>query len=82
MSKNNEGAIWRNDRREKDSHPHYTGSATIDGVDYWVSAWKKSDDAPEKAPLLKFAFRPKQERQEAPRAPAPQSSFADDDIPF
>ncbi len=32
MSKDNEGAIWKNEKREKDTHPHFTGSATIEGV--------------------------------------------------
>lgn len=83
MSKDNEGAIWKNERREKDTHPHFTGSATIDGVEYWVSAWKRGDDAREKSPALKFAFKRKEERAtEAPRAPTQAEPFADDDIPF
>jgi hypothetical protein len=78
----NEGAIWKNEKREKDTHPHFTGSATIEGVEYWVSAWKRGDDASDKAPALKFSFKPKQERQSAPAAPAKGSDFADDDIPW
>jgi hypothetical protein len=35
------GSLFRNDRREKDTHPHAKGSALIGGVEYWVSAWTK-----------------------------------------
>ena len=63
----NKGAVWKNAKREKDTHPHWTGSATINGVEFWVSAWKKADDAAENAPSIKFSFKPKEERQEKPR---------------
>ena len=82
MSKDNEGAIWANKKREKDTHPHFTGSATINGVEYWVSAWKRGEGAHESAPALKFSLKPKEERQDKPRAAERQESFADDDIPF
>lgn len=35
------GTLFKNDKREKDSHPHAKGTALIDGVEYWVSAWTK-----------------------------------------
>ena len=41
QQKDNSGSLFKNDRREKDTHPHATGSALIDGVEYWVSAWTK-----------------------------------------
>lgn len=41
MSNDNSGALFANDKREKDTHPTHTGMATINGVDYWVSAWVK-----------------------------------------
>lgn len=39
--RDNSGTLFKNDKREKDSHPHATGSAMIGGVEYWVSAWTK-----------------------------------------
>lgn len=41
--KPNTGSLFRNDRREKDTHPNAKGSALIDGVEYWVSAWTNKD---------------------------------------
>ena len=78
MSRDNEGAIWKNQKREKDTHPHFTGQATIDGVEYWVNAWKRGPDAKENAPALKFSFR----RKELRREPARQEPEFDDPIPF
>lgn len=62
--KNNTGVIFKNDRREKDSHPNGKGTALIDGVEYWVSSWTK-DGAKGKFQSLSFT------RKEAKNAPAP-----------
>jgi hypothetical protein len=35
------GTLFKNDKREKETHPHAKGTALIDGVEYWVSAWTK-----------------------------------------
>jgi hypothetical protein len=35
----NRGAISKSKRRTKDTQPDYTGDATIDGIEYWVSGW-------------------------------------------
>jgi hypothetical protein len=37
----NRGALFKNTRREKDTHPEYNGSINVDGHDYWISAWVK-----------------------------------------
>lgn len=37
----NKGALFKNTRREKDTHPEYNGSVNIEGHDYWISAWLK-----------------------------------------
>lgn len=35
--KDNSGTLFKNDKREKETHPHAKGTA----VEYWVSAWTK-----------------------------------------
>lgn len=57
--KNNSGSLFKNEKREKDTHPHATGTAIIDGVEYWVSAWTKDG---KKGKFQSLAFKPKQER--------------------
>lgn len=37
----NKGILSKNDRREKETHPEYTGTLNVEGVDYWVSGWVK-----------------------------------------
>lgn len=74
---NNKGAIWKNDRKEKETHPDFKGSATIDGVEYWVSAWRRGEDASPNSPALKFSVTPK-DQMSAPQA-APAKS---EDVPF
>lgn len=40
-TKNNSGSLFKNDKREKDSHPNAKGKALIDGQWFWVSSWTK-----------------------------------------
>ncbi|NVD45726.1 hypothetical protein [Qipengyuania atrilutea] len=48
------GSLFKNDRREKDTHPHAKGSALIGGVEYWVDAWTNEDRNGNKYQALKF----------------------------
>lgn len=72
--KDNSGSLFKNDRREKDTHPHATGTALIGGVEYWVSAWTK-DGA--KGKFQSLAFKVKEERREQAK-PAKTSYDRDD----
>jgi hypothetical protein len=58
--KDNSGTLFKNDKREKDTHPHATGTALIDGVEYWVSAWTKEGA---KGKFQSLAFKPKEARK-------------------
>jgi uncharacterized protein (DUF736 family) len=38
--KPNTGSLFKNDKKEADSHPDYKGSALIDGLgECWLDAW-------------------------------------------
>lgn len=39
----NTGALFKNNRKETDKHPDYTGSVNVGGHDHWLSAWIKTD---------------------------------------
>ena len=41
----NRGRLFKNDRKQKETHPDYTGDININGTDYWLSAWKKTSKA-------------------------------------
>ena len=70
------GSLFRNDKREKDTHPHAKGDCVIDGKAYWISAWTKDG---KNGKFQSLAFKPKEAKPEAARSVAPD--FADD-IPF
>jgi hypothetical protein len=82
----NRGALWRNERKQTDKHPDYTGEVDVEGVVYWVSAWKGKTGNNPKAPILSFSLKKKEPRSasqnsETAHSPAPNDDF-DDDIPF
>lgn len=86
--KNMNGALFVNDRKEKDSHPDYQGSVTINNQQYWLSGWKKATRDGKK--YLSLALKPKmaQEHQGAPRNPPAREptrgddAFGDEKVPF
>jgi hypothetical protein len=82
--KENAGSLFRNQKKEKDTHPNLTGSARINGVDYWVSCWSKpTKDGTDK--WLSLAFKPKDEQpvRVAPRQEPAQAADDDlEDLPF
>ena len=78
---NNRGALWKNDKRTTEKHPQLRGSAEINGVEYWVSAWTSNEGG--KKPLVSLSF---QVKDEIPTAASPvvvsnEVDF-DDDLPF
>jgi hypothetical protein len=59
----NRGAIWKNKDKQKDTHPDFKGELDVGGRKYWVSAWKRREDASPKAPALSFSIEPKEEQE-------------------
>jgi hypothetical protein len=78
----NSGSLFKNNRREQENHPHATGSALIGGVNYWVSAWTKTDKNGNNWQSL--AFKPKDTQSEAKRTTAPNDGGlpVSNDIPW
>jgi hypothetical protein len=77
--RDNSGSLFRNDKRESDSHPNMKGSAMIGGAEYWVSAWTKVGKTGEK--WVSLAFTPKESRIEKP-ATTPALENWGEEIPF
>jgi hypothetical protein len=79
----NRGALFKNDRKETDNHPDYSGSVNVEGVEYFFNGWIKTAGPSARNPGSKFmsVSVSKKRDQPAPRA-APSPSFDDDDIPF
>lgn len=78
----NTGMMYRNDKKESDSHPDFTGFIDIEGEEYWLSAWVKEGKKGklEGKKFFSLAFKPKEQRQTAPTKGRGRDT--DDDIPF
>ena len=83
---NNSGTLGKNKRKEKDTHPDYSGKAVIDGKGYWISAWLKTAGPNAQIPGEKFfslAFKPRDPQpQPTPASTPPPSDPVDEDVPF
>ena len=76
-SNENTGALFENEKRAKESHPHLRGSCTIktpDGevLEFWVSAWQKTSKKGDDFFSLSFQLKDEQKAQED--APVKKSS--------
>lgn len=80
------GSLFKNDRKERETQPDYTGKAVVNGTPVYVSAWLKESANGKKFMSLGFknreegAFEPKSSNGDS----APVSASADklDDTPF
>lgn len=69
----NSGRLFKNDRKEKDSHPDLNGHLNVNGEEFWISAWKKEGSAG-RGPFYSIAIKPKEE-QATTKKPAGKKSF-------
>jgi hypothetical protein len=76
----NRGTLGKNNKKEKDTHPEYSGSINVDGVDYWLSGWIKEG---KDGKFFSLSVRPKQDtpRQSSEPTRKAKPEF-DDDMPF
>ncbi len=76
------GSLFKNDRKEKETHPNLQGSALIGGVHYWVSGWTKTTGEGDK--WISLAFKRKDEKTGGQKEEPQKKPYNpnDDDIPF
>lgn len=77
--RDNSGVLFKNDRRENDKHPNAKGTALIDGVEYYVSAWTKEG---QKSRFQSLSFERKGAKPKARPKDEARQARADDDAPF
>jgi len=81
----NSGALFRNEKKDTDTKPDYTGSINVEGTECWLSAWV--NEAKSGLKYMKLSATPKiPDAAKTPpiKTPAmaePSADF-DDEIPF
>ena len=70
------GVVFKNGRRTKDTQPHWTGRVSIQGKEYLVSLWEKTDrsDMMSMAVTDPASLPP---RPSDPRSPSQESNTQD-----
>ena len=77
----NRGAMWKNDRKQSDTHPDLSGSINIEGTEYWLSGWTKKQGDSDNKPLVSVSIR-KKEAAPAPKPAQSEPMDIDADIPW
>lgn len=79
----NRGSLFKNDRKQADTHADYNGSVNVNGQEFWLNAWLKTAKSGQK--FMSLSVKPKDQQA----APKPQQAGADynidgidDDCPF
>ena len=76
--RDNSGVLFRSDKKENDRAPDYKGNITVDGQDYWLSAWIKEGKS---GKFMGLAVSPKEDYQ-SKQAPKKAGFEDSDDMPF
>jgi hypothetical protein len=73
----NSGILFRNDNKTRDTDRDYSGSATINGVEFWMSGSVKQG---RNGKFMTFSFTPKHREKTAAKAGA--GVPFDDEVPW
>lgn len=89
----NRGVLFKNNKKDTDRHPDYTGNINVDGVEFFISSWIKESSKGNKFMSLSVTKKDKQPTQHSvdkQNGYQPQSTGVnpdveeelDSDIPF
>lgn len=71
--------MFVNEKKETETHPDRTGSALIDGREYWVSGWIKDG---KNGKWMSLAFKPKDAKPEPKQGKRGSIHDMESDVPF
>jgi len=77
----NKTNLFRNDRKEQETHADWQATVEIDGKNYYINGWDKQGS---KGPFISLSFKEKVTKLDNMRneQQAPTQSFDDDTSPF
>lgn len=80
----NRGTLFKNNRKEKESHPDYNGKINVNGENYDLSAWLKESKSGMK--FFSISVRPPYQKpaseENAGHQAQKANGFIEDDLPF
>ena len=73
----NRGALFRNERKEAETHADYNGTINVNGQEFWINSWLKESKGGKK--YMSRSVKPK---DGVVAKPAPAATVSLEDIPF
>jgi len=77
--RDNSGVLFKSDNRDNERAPHYKGNITVDGKDYWLSAWVKEGKS---GKFMGLAVSPKEPMAKPSERSKATGFDSDDSMPF
>ena len=77
----NKGLLGKNTQKTKETHPEYKGYINVEGKEYWLSGWVKTNNK-DGSKFFSLAVTPKDRDVSQPTRREPTPTHMDDDIPF
>lgn len=59
----NRFSIWKNEDKRNDKDADFTGTLDVDGIKYFINAWKRKEGASPKAPPLSGSIKRKDKQE-------------------
>jgi len=72
----NRGALFKNERKEQETHADYNGTVNVEGKEYWLNAWLKESKAGKKYMSLSL------KQKEVTSVSAATATISSEDVPF